>query len=54
MSLGMMLPGMLAGWIQKSVGYGLFFVWTVLCCAVTIAVARAVTGHIESAPDLQE
>lgn len=54
MSLGMMLPGMLAGWIQKCVGYGLFFVWTVLCCAVTIAVARAVTGHIESAPDLQE
>lgn len=31
MALGMMLPGMISGWIQELVGYQHFFVWVVLC-----------------------
>lgn len=38
MALGMMLPGMLSGWLQETIGYRHFFVWTILCCAATIAV----------------
>ncbi len=38
MALGMMLPGMLAGWLQESVGYPMFFVIVVLCAIPTLAV----------------
>lgn len=38
MALGMMLPGMAAGWLQETIGYRHFFVWTIICCAATIAV----------------
>ncbi|MDD2526239.1 MAG: MFS transporter, partial [Bacteroidales bacterium] len=31
MALGMMLPGMVAGWIQEEIGYRLFFVWVMVC-----------------------
>ncbi len=31
MALGMMLPGMVAGWIQESIGYSNFFIWICLC-----------------------
>ena len=38
MALGMMLPGMMAGWLQETIGYQHFFIWTILCCLVTFAV----------------
>ncbi|MDE6174856.1 MAG: MFS transporter [Duncaniella sp.] len=38
MALGMMLPGMAAGWIQETVGYQNFFLWTMICCLATIGV----------------
>lgn len=38
MALGMMLPGMAAGWLQEQIGYENFFIWVMICCAVTIAV----------------
>lgn len=38
MALGMMLPGMAAGWIQETIGYQNFFIWTMICCVATIAV----------------
>lgn len=41
MALGMMLPGMAAGAIQEALGYRGFFIWTMVCCAATIAVAYA-------------
>ena len=31
MALGMMVPGMVSGWIQEMVGYQNFFIWVVLC-----------------------
>ncbi len=30
MAAGMMIPGMLSGWIQESLGYPLFFVWVII------------------------
>lgn len=38
MALGMMLPGMAAGWLQEQLGYQLFFIWIMICCVVTFAV----------------
>ena len=31
MALGMMLPGMISGWVQEMVGYKYFFIWVMLC-----------------------
>lgn len=31
MALGMMLPGMISGWIQEQIGYQYFFVWVMIC-----------------------
>jgi len=31
MALGMMLPGMVSGWIQEAIGYQSFFVWVMVC-----------------------
>ena len=42
MALGMMLPGMVAGWIQEQLGYLGFFWWVMICCVVTIAVTALV------------
>jgi PAT family beta-lactamase induction signal transducer AmpG len=42
MALGMMLPGMAAGWLQETIGYRHFFIWTVICCAATIGVCAFV------------
>ena len=38
MALGMMLPGMAAGWLQETIGYQHFFIWTMICCIATIGV----------------
>lgn len=38
MALGMMLPGMIAGWLQEALGYRLFFIWIMACTLVTFAV----------------
>lgn len=38
MALGMMLPGMAAGWIEEQIGYQNFFIWTMACCLATIGV----------------
>lgn len=42
MALSIMLPGMVAGWIQELLGYANFFLWTMGCCLLTIAVAMMV------------
>lgn len=36
MALGMMLPGMVAGWLQEQLGYVGFFSWVMLCCVATL------------------
>lgn len=38
MALGMMLPGMIAGWMQETLGYQLFFIWIMVCTLGTFGV----------------
>lgn len=38
MALSMMLPGMVAGWLQETIGYSNFFIWTMICCTATIGI----------------
>lgn len=39
MALGMMIPGMFAGWIQEQIGYQNFFLWVMGCAIVPIIAA---------------
>lgn len=39
MALGMMLPGMIAGWLQEMMGYDWFFIWVCLCTIPGIILA---------------
>ena len=38
MALSMMLPGMVAGYVQEALGYTMFFCFVMVCCLVTVAV----------------
>ena len=42
MALSMMLPGMVAGYIQEAVGYTSFFIFVMICCLVTVGVTMVV------------
>lgn len=42
MALSMMLPGMVAGYIQEAVGYTSFFIFVMICCLVTVFVTMSV------------
>ena len=42
MSLGMMLPGMLSGYIQEWIGYNNFFIWVMICTVVTFVVSALI------------
>ena len=39
MALGMMLPGMAAGWLSDLLGYRMFFIWILIACAITFIVS---------------
>jgi PAT family beta-lactamase induction signal transducer AmpG len=39
MALGMMLPGMVSGWLQQQLGYPLFFAWVCACTLPSVLVA---------------
>lgn len=36
MALGMMIPGMFAGWMQEQLGYNHFFIWVMICTVIPI------------------
>ncbi len=40
--LGLMLPGMVSGWIKDAVGYQTFFLLVMGFCAITFAVAALI------------
>ena len=42
MSLGMMLPGMVSGYIQQWIGYENFFIWVMICTTVTFIVSALI------------
>lgn len=46
MALGMMLPGMPAGWIQETIGYTPFFGWVCLCTLPGIIAAWMVRNRL--------
>ncbi|MGL5937369.1 MAG: MFS transporter [Phocaeicola sp.] len=47
MALGMMLPGMMAGWLQEMMGYTNFFWWVCICTLPGIFAAYLVMRKIE-------
>jgi PAT family beta-lactamase induction signal transducer AmpG len=40
MALGMMIPGMVSGWLQEIVGYQNFFIWVMICTIPSFVVIR--------------
>jgi len=40
--MGMMLPGMPAGWLQEQTGYGKFFVWVCVAMLPSLAVTALI------------
>ena len=47
MALSMMLPGMVAGYVQEVLGYTRFFGFVMVCCLVTVLVTFMVKVHPE-------
>lgn len=48
MALGMMIPGMPAGWIQETLGYTHFFIWVCICTIPSIIVSWMVRNKIDA------
>ncbi len=44
-ALGMMLPGMLAGYLVDQWGFQVFFEWVMVCCLVTVAVSACIKEY---------
>ncbi len=40
MALGMMLPGMISGWLQEIIGYQNFFIWVMICTIPGIIIVK--------------
>ena len=58
MALGMMLPGMVSGWLQELVGYQHFFIWVMIATLPSFLVCWIVKidkdfGTEHSSPDPQ-
>ena len=47
MALGMMLPGMPAGWIQEHLGYTNFFIWVCICTLPGIVASLMIRNRLE-------
>ncbi|MCL2650564.1 MAG: MFS transporter [Candidatus Azobacteroides sp.] len=48
MALGMMLPGMVSGWIQGQIGYQMFFVWVMICSIPGFIATALVAKKLDS------
>ncbi|MFA8436996.1 MAG: MFS transporter [Marinifilaceae bacterium] len=42
MAVGMMIPGMMSGWLQEIIGYRHFFIWVMICTIPPILMMRRV------------
>ena len=40
MALGMMIPGMISGWLQEIIGYQNFFIWVMICTIPSFLVIK--------------
>ena len=45
MAAGMMLPGMVSGYLQTLFGYKMFFVWVVLCAIPSVVLALKIKNN---------
>lgn len=48
MALGMMLPGMISGWLADQMGYQLFFIWIMVCTIPSFIATRTLQSTIKS------
>lgn len=46
-ALGMMIPGMFAGWLADTMGFTSFFIFVVICCLVTCLVSALIRKDCE-------
>ncbi|MBR4677108.1 MAG: MFS transporter [Bacteroidales bacterium] len=51
MAAGMMLPGMVSGYLQTLFGYKMFFVWVVLCAVPSVATALKIKKLPPTSPN---
>ncbi len=42
MAFGMMIPGMISGWLQETLGYQHFFIWVMLCTIPSFIMAKLI------------
>lgn len=57
MALGMMIPGMFAGWLQELVGYERFFEWVMICSiipVIAVALLKVDPNFGKAAKDIKE
>lgn len=47
MALGMMLPGMISGWLADQMGYQLFFIWIMVCTIPSFIATRMLQPAIK-------
>jgi len=40
MALGMMIPGMLSGWLQETIGYQMFFIWVLIATIPSFIIVK--------------
>lgn len=45
MALGMMIPGMISGWIQELLGYQYFFIWVIICTIPGFILVKSIDVH---------
>ena len=45
MALGMMIPGMMSGWLQELLGYQHFFVWVMICTIPSFIMVKLI--HVD-------
>lgn len=50
MALSMMLPGMIAGYLQEAIGYSAFFLLAMGCCLVTVIVSVPISKQLKHNP----
>ncbi|MDE5656194.1 MAG: MFS transporter [Muribaculaceae bacterium] len=53
MAMSMMLPGMVAGFLQEVLGYAMFFWMVIACCAATLVVTYFIDRRIDPAYGLK-
>jgi len=54
MALGMMIPGMMSGWIQEILGYNHFFIYVIICTIPSFIALWFVSGDLDATFGLKD